>query len=141
MKPTLNQRFQTLILRFHQLGGELPPLEKFGITPAQVVYLDYLGKHPNCQLSDLAEALQYKPASVSVMVSALERKGLVKKNPEQDDGRALSLSLTPSGSEIVAEIERFRSNRVETILEKLNQNEKENLMGLLEKTILKEEEN
>jgi DNA-binding MarR family transcriptional regulator len=70
----------------------------------------------------------------------LERKGLVKKNPEQDDGRALSLSLTPSGSEIVAEIERFRSNRVETILEKLNQNEKENLMGLLEKTILKEEE-
>ncbi len=141
MKLTLNQRFQSLMLRFHQLGGELPALEKYGITPAQIVYLDYLGKHPDCQLSDLAAALQYKPASVSTMVSALERKGLVSKNPEEEDGRALALSLTPRGRAIVAEIERFRSRRVERLLEKLDQEEKESLMRLLEKTILKEEEN
>ena len=131
MKLTLNQRFQSLMLRFHQLGGELPALEKYGITPAQIVYLDYLGK----------AALQYKPASVSTMVSALERKGLVSKNPEEEDGRALALSLTPRGRAIVAEIERFRSRRVERLLEKLDQEEKESLMRLLEKTILKEEEN
>ncbi len=71
------------MLRFHQLGGEMPPLEKYGITPAQVVYLDHLSRNPMSRLGDLADALHYKPASVSAMVSALESKGLVSK----DQGR------------------------------------------------------
>ena len=69
MEELVNQKLQQLILRFHQLGGELPPLDKFDITPAQVVYLDYLARHPDCRLSQLTEALQYSAASVSAMVS------------------------------------------------------------------------
>ncbi len=115
MEELLNSKFQKLILRFHQLGGELPPLEKFDITPAQVVYLDYLAKHPDCRLTQLTTALQYSAASVSAMVSLLEAKGLVKKTQEAHDARALSLSLTEKGSQLVFEIESFRNKRVEMI--------------------------
>lgn len=69
MREPINIKFQKFILRFHQLGGELPPLERFGITPAQVVYLDYLARHPDCRLSQLTNALQYSAASVSAMVN------------------------------------------------------------------------
>lgn len=140
MDNMLHNRFQTLMLRFHQLDGEFPPLGKFGITPAQVVYLDYLRKHPHCRLNDLADALQFKPASASAMVSALEMKGLVQKAQEQEDGRALSLNLTAQGYLMVSEIEEFRNKRVSMILNKLEATEKETLLQLLEKILLKEEE-
>ena len=141
MEDTLNFRFHRIILRFHQLGGELPPLERFDITPAQVVYLDYLAKHPGSRLSQLTEALNYKAASVSGMVSTLEAKGLVRKMTEPDDARALSLALTEEGQNVVFEIDKFRNMRVEKILEKLNQEEKQTLLDLLEKALAAAEEN
>jgi DNA-binding MarR family transcriptional regulator len=135
MEDTLNSKFHQIILRFHQLGGELPPLEKFNITPAQVVYLDYLAKHPGSRLSQLTEALNYKAASVSGMVSTLQVKGLVRKMTEPDDARALSLALTEEGQNAVGEINKFRNMRVAKILEKLNEEEKQTLLGLLEKAL------
>jgi len=140
MEDSVNLKFQQLILRFHQLGGELPPLEKFDITPAQVVYLDYLGKHPDCRLSQLTSALQYSAASVSAMVSVLNAKGLVAKTQEPFDGRALSLALTEKGRQVVFEIEKFRSTRVEMILENLDEKEKRTLSGLIEKAISNKKE-
>lgn len=140
MENNLDQRFQELILRFHRLGGEATPIEAQGITPAQVVYLDYLSKHPGCRLTDLAEALRYKAASASVMVSTLEGKGLIRKAQELDDGRALRLSLTEGGARVVAEVEAFRGKRVERMLARLDQAEKAQLIALLEKVMIKEDE-
>lgn len=140
MDDGLNQRFQQLMLRFHQLGGELPPLERYEITPAQVVYLDFLANHPDSRLSDLAEALQFKPASVSSMISTLEARGLISKQPESEDARALSLALTERGSAVIEEIVAFRSMRVQNLLAALSQAEKLTLIAILEKALLKEEE-
>jgi len=140
MEEFLNSKFQQLILRFHQQGGELPPMEKFDVTPAQVVYLDYLAKHPDCRLTQLTAALQYSAASVSAMVSLLEAKGLVKKTQEAQDARALSLTLTEKGLQVVYEIEAFRNRRIENILKALNETEKKTLLGLLEKALSKKEE-
>ena len=140
MKDSLNLKFQQLILRFHQLGGELPPLERFEITPAQVVYLDYLAKHPECRLSQLTSALQYSAASVSTMVSLLNAKGLVSKTQEPFDGRALSLALSEKGRQVVFEIEEFRTKRVDIILENLDEADKAVLLSLIDKAISKKKE-
>jgi len=140
MQDSVNLKFQQLILRFHQLGGELPPLERFDITPAQVVYLDFLAKHPDCRLSQLTDALQYSSASVSAMVSTLSAKGLVRKTQEPFDGRAVSISLTEKGRRVVFEIEEFRNQRVEMILKGLDEEEKRTLLSLIIKAISKKEE-
>ena len=140
MEELVNQKLQQLILRFHQLGGELPPLDKFDITPAQVVYLDYLAKHPECRLSQLTSALQYSAASVSAMVSLLNAKGLVSKTQESFDGRALSLALSEKGRQVVFEIEEFRTKRVDIILENLDEADKTVLLSLIDKVISKKKE-
>jgi len=140
MEELVNQKLQQLILRFHQLGGELPPLDKFDITPAQVVYLDYLAKHPECRLSQLTSALQYSAASVSAMVSLLNAKGLVSKTQESFDGRALSLALSEKGRQVVFEIEEFRTKRVDIILENLDEADKAVLLSLIDKAISKKKE-
>ncbi len=140
MEDTVNLKFQEFILRFHRLGGELPPLETFNITPAQVVYLDYLARHPDCRLSELTDALLYSAASVSAMVSLLNAKGLVAKTQESFDGRALSLALTEKGHQVVSEIEQFRSKRVDMILKSLDAEEKSSLLNLIDKAMSKKEE-
>ena len=140
MEDTVNLKFQEFILRFHRLGGELPPLETFNITPAQVVYLDYLARHPDCRLSELTDALLYSAASVSAMVSLLNAKGLVAKTQESFDGRALSLALTEKGHQVVSEIEQFRSKRVDMILKSLDAEEKTSLLNLIDKAMSKKEE-
>ncbi len=140
MEDTVNLKFQEFILRFHRLGGELPPLETFNITPAQVVYLDYLARHPDCRLSELTDALQYSAASVSAMVSLLNAKGLVEKTQESFDARALSLALTEKGHQVVSEIEQFRSKRVDMILKSLDAEEKSSLLNLIDKAMSKKEE-
>jgi len=69
----------------------------------------------------------------------LESKGLVSKDQGQDDGRALSLSLTKKGHKVVTELSNSRNERLSEILENLDEDEKESLLRLLEKTLLKEE--
>ena len=72
-------------------------------------------------MSQLTEALNYKAASVSGMVSILEAKGMVRKMTEHNDARALLLALTEEGQNAVVEINKYRNMRVEKISEKLNE--------------------
>lgn len=49
------------------------------------------------RLSELAEALAVAPATATVAVQALERKGLVEKRRSVRDGRARTIALTAEG--------------------------------------------
>ena len=138
MDSKLNQRFQDFLIRIHQIDDPLPPLEKHEMTPAQLGYLDFLHKNPGCKQSDLADVFGFKPASISTMIRTLEDKGLLTRTTHPLDGRAWHLSLTPKGQNISEEIIDFRTKRIERLLEKLNQEEKENLITLLEKALPKQ---
>ena len=76
--------------------------ERIGLTPTQGQILAHLLRYdPQPQrLSDLSESLGVKPATVSDVVSTLVRKALVDKVRATDDGRALALTLTPTGRQI-----------------------------------------
>ena len=138
MDSQLNQRFQDFLIRIHQMDDALPPLEKHGISPAQLGYLDFLHKIPGCKQSDLADVFGFKPASISTMISTLEDKGLLTRTIHPLDRRAWQLALTPKGQEISQEIIDFRTKRIERLLENLTQEEKESLTSLLDKALPKQ---
>lgn len=140
MDEKLNQQFQALLLRFHQRSEEPPPLEIHGITRAQMVYLDYISKNPDCRARDIADGLGYTPASVSTMVRMLETNGLLTKQSEPGDARALRLQLTDRGLGIITEIAAYRSNTVNGLLNRLHSDEISCLVKLLEKILEKEGE-
>ena len=60
--------------------------------------LDILGP---VRLTVLAHELGLDPSSVSRSVAALEREGLVRKDPDPSDQRAQQLVLTPAGKDAV----------------------------------------
>lgn len=128
-------QFLEFMLRFQQLGAQIPPFEKLGISPAQVVYIDYLAHHAPCTLMQLTEGLRLRAASVSVMIKVLESKGLITRKENADDKRSILLDLSHEGRQVYAEIDQYRRNKAEKLLSNLTDIEQEQLMTLFSKTM------
>jgi DNA-binding MarR family transcriptional regulator len=70
-----------------------------GLTPTQGQVLALLRANPDgLRLGALAEQLGVTAATTSDSVAALQRKGLVTKEPMAGDGRGVIVLLTPAGT-------------------------------------------
>jgi DNA-binding MarR family transcriptional regulator len=79
-----------------------------GITPARASALSVLVFGGPRTLTALARAEQVTPATMSKLVSALEGEGLVRREPDPDDARAVRLHATAKARRI---LERGRAAR------------------------------
>lgn len=59
-------------------------------------------------LGDLAATEQVRPPTMTRIVSALERKGLVVRRKNAEDGRSVLLSATAAGKRLLVEGRRRR---------------------------------
>ena len=65
-------------------------------------YLQAVKELGNPRLSDLAEMLSVTKPSASNMVNKLQKKGLLRRQPAPNDGRAILISLTDAGKNLMA---------------------------------------
>ncbi len=88
-----------------------------GLNPTQAQVLVVLGRRPDpgLRLADLAAALGVSAPSLSDSVAALERKGLVSKERDPDDGRAISIRPTPEGIAEAASISEWPDLLLSTV--------------------------
>ncbi|TFC93493.1 MULTISPECIES: MarR family transcriptional regulator [Cryobacterium] len=74
-----------------------PILEPYGLThPQYLVMLALWGREPR-RVKDLAEELRLEPATLSPLLKRLEASGLVARHRNEQDERALDVSLTDTG--------------------------------------------
>jgi len=86
-----------------------------GVSPARASALSVLvfgGAH---SLKELAEAEQVTAPTMSKLVAAMEREGLVRRYPDVNDARAIRLEATAKARRI---LERGRARRLD-LLERL----------------------
>lgn len=81
----------------------------------------------------LVEELRINPSSVSEIISKLESDGYVKREVDPDDKRATLISLTELGTARAAELEDERKEQFSRAFGNLTDEEKEQLLALLEK--------
>jgi DNA-binding MarR family transcriptional regulator len=93
-----------LIRRVREVDGVM------GITPARASALSVLVFGGPRTLTELARAEQVTPATMSKLVSAMEAEGLVRREPDPDDARAVRLYPTPRARRI---LERGRAKRTQ----------------------------
>lgn len=74
-----------------------------GITPARLSALSVLVYGGPCSVSELAAAEQVSVPTMSRMVRSLEDRGLVTRQPDPSDGRAVRLQPTPEGRRMLEE--------------------------------------
>ena len=88
-----------------------------GIAPARLSALSVLVFGGAMSLNDLARAEQVRPPTMSRIVAALERDGLVRRQPDASDGRRAHIHPTAAGRKL---LEKARGRRVAELAEWLS---------------------
>lgn len=86
--------------------------ESIGLSPARLSALSVVVFGGPVRISSLARAEQVRTATMTPIVAALERDGLVTREADPADARAAILRATPKGARLMAE---GRARRVATL--------------------------
>jgi DNA-binding MarR family transcriptional regulator len=90
--------------------------ERMGLTPARASALSVLVFGGPCSLTDLAEAEGVTVPTMSRLVTALERGGLVRRVADVADGRAIRLHATAKARRILRRGRERRTALLESLL-------------------------
>ena len=94
------------VARLHQriFAGITERVAASGLTTLQFTTLSVLSRHgAPLSTSQLARRAFMTPQSMSEVIHALERKGLIKRNPHPNHRRTLPAALTAKGRRVLAE--------------------------------------
>jgi DNA-binding MarR family transcriptional regulator len=99
-----------LLRRVHEVDAET-----MGISPSRASALSVLVFGGARSLTELAAAERVTSATMSKLVTGMEREGLVRRYPDVNDARSVRLEATAKGRRI---LERGRARRLD-LLERL----------------------
>ena len=106
-----------------------------GITSQQGQLLCVLMAQPY-GMSELNSILGLAKSSLTGLVDRTERNGLVRREPDPRDLRAVRVALTPRGSELAEEFYDETCRRVDKLSAGLDDTERETLAHLLGRVVL-----
>ena len=95
--------------------------ERTGVSPARLSALSVLVFGGPRRLTDLAQAEQVKPPTMTRIVAGLEADGLVRRRAVSGDARAVSLEATPRGVRVMQDGRRRRVEHLAAALKDLPQ--------------------
>ncbi|HEY3262722.1 MAG TPA: MarR family transcriptional regulator [Pseudonocardiaceae bacterium] len=109
-----------------------------GLTPQQGQLLCVLMAQP-CGMSELGTMLGLAKSSLTGLVDRTERNGLVRREPDPRDMRAVRVALTPQGSSLAAEFYAETCRRINKLPVGLSAAERDALADLLGRIVLDNE--
>lgn len=105
--------------------------QRFGLSGAQLFVLSTLAHEPVLSLNELAELTHTHQSTVSVVVSRLVERGLVRRSESEADARRLELSLTPAGRTLFARAPQAAQERLHDAIGRMPAAERARLATLL----------
>jgi len=82
---------------------------------------------------ELTQRLGIQPGSVSEVIAKLESADCIKRTPNETDRRTVDVELTEEGKVLAVEASKQRASRHEQMFSMLSDDEKKQLLYLLEK--------
>jgi DNA-binding MarR family transcriptional regulator len=104
-----------------------------GVDGAAYVCLFRLLRDGPMRSSELAAMVNSDPSTVSRQVGQLVERGHVARVPDERDGRAFVLAVTPSGEEAAAAIQQRRTENLGRVIEGWAEEDRAKLVGLLDR--------
>jgi DNA-binding MarR family transcriptional regulator len=126
-----------LIRRAHQVAVAIFMEETagFDVTPVQFAILNALLEDPGEDQVTLAGKVAFDPATFGSVITRLEARGWVRREPDGADRRRKLLRVTPQGAEIAQKMKRSVGKVQQRILEPLDGREREQLVALLDRLV------
>ena len=95
------EAWQLLVKFFFTQRADLPTMaSEFELSPAQCHVLHLIEPGRPIPMGRLAEALACDASNVTGLVDRLESRGLVRRQPSEEDRRIKVLELTPAGARL-----------------------------------------
>jgi DNA-binding MarR family transcriptional regulator len=111
-------------------------MSAYGLRPVDFSVISLVTHNPGITSRQLCTALGILPPNLVGMVNALEKRGLVERQPHPHDGRAVGLHLTAAGAKLMRDAEKTASQLESEAAGKLTAAEVKTLIRLLKKVYL-----
>jgi len=103
------------------------------LSPHDARALRVIGHHGPTRLGVVADHLRIAARSATDVVDRLESRGLVQRSPDPADRRAMTVSLTPQGTSVLADVDEARRSGAEEFFGALSDRERASLATILAK--------
>ena len=126
------------LARLHQrvLAGISERVGPYGLTTLQFTTLSILSRHgAPLSTSQLARRAFMTPQSMSEVTHALERKGLIKRNPHPNHRRTLPAALTAKGRRVLAECDTAVAEFEDAMLEGFSEKDRAALLDMVKAAV------
>jgi DNA-binding MarR family transcriptional regulator len=97
--------------------------QRTGVSNAQLFLLGQIAARPDQSVNELAERAMTHQSTASVVLSRLERRGLVRRVRSPADGRSVVLRLTPAGRRLLRRAPAPATSRVVEAIQRLTESE------------------
>lgn len=132
---SMEEQLLGLFDRLRQTGFDHHPLNAPGISVPQLTLLAWFATSPGSGVQEAADGLGLTAPTVSVGVRRLEEAGLLERQPDPQDGRSIQLYLTGQGRALYGQVQAFRLQKMQRLLDGLTADEQVVLLDLLGKAI------
>jgi DNA-binding MarR family transcriptional regulator len=111
-------------------------VSEYGLTTLQYTTLSVLGRRRGgLSNAQLARRAYMTPQSMSEVIEALERSGLIVRNPHPNHRRVLPATLTSKGRRVLAACEASVGEMEEEMMSELSTDERASLLDALKKCV------
>ncbi len=125
----IRRAHQTAVAIFMEETGD------FDVTPVQFAVLNALMDDPGEDQVTLAGRVAFDAATSGSVISRLEAKGWLRREPDAQDRRRKLLWVTPAGEQAVQQMKRAVGRAQTRILGPLDAGERAQLVALLDKLV------
>jgi DNA-binding MarR family transcriptional regulator len=104
-----------------------------GLGPMEARALRFFARHSGCTQQDLVEHSGRDKAQITRIVQQLMERELLSREPDPNDRRRFNLQLTKKGLALQDAMHAQRKKLAADMLKDLSKEERQQLMGLLER--------
>lgn len=101
------------------------------LAPKDVGALFIVARNPGISPTQFGAAMALDGAMTSLLLAALERRGLLIREKSESDGRSRIITLTKEGAALIAKLRRAVTKVDTTFTSSLSESERAQLLGLL----------
>ncbi len=109
--------------------------EEIGLTSVQSDTMRLILDNPGITASMLRKRMKLSQSTMTGIISRLERKGIIYKSLDENDGRKFIISATPLGNELAESLKRTAVETQQVITAGMSEDEKGEFDRLLEKAL------
>ncbi len=125
--------FNARMAALRAIGAFIPRMAPYGLRIVDFSILSIVHHNPGVTSRQLCDTLNLLPPNLVGKIGAMEKRGLLRRHPHPQDGRALGLHLTAEGRALMQEAEQVVAELEDSVAAALTPAERRTLTRLLHK--------